>query len=256
MNITIVGTLLGLLMAAIPLYVFYVVGAKSLRTLLLSVVRMLTQMAFASFYLYWLYGHANGWLAALWLLLMVLLTVVLVLPRSRLRPKLMFLPVTGSLLMSTLIVGFYLLTAVLRVDDALSVRWLVPVMGTLLAIEGETCPLLLREYFVGLKRFSSTYYYHLGNGKPWWQAVMPMLRRSFERGFVRLTRQMAPAGLLLLPLLLTGQLLGGVDVLSAAAATVMLILGGLCASVQTLLFVVVVSHRFFIDKRGKLTIDR
>ena len=253
MNITVLGIILGLLPALLPLYVLYALGAKSFRPMAIGAVRMVVQLALVALYLFWLFKADSVWLSALWLLVMVLVAVALTLPRARLRPRLMLLPVAASVLVSTLVVGFYLLLAVVQADDVLAVRWLVPVMGALLAIESETCPLVLREYFVGLSRFSSTYYFHLGNGYPWWKAVMPMLSRAFDRGLMRMASRMTITGLVMLPLLLTGLLLGGADVLSAVVATAAILFGGLCASVLTVVLVIIVSHRLIIDKRGKLS---
>ena len=253
MNITVLGIALGLLPTLLALYVLYAIGAKSFRPMAVGAVRMLVQLSLVALYLFWLYKADSVWLSVGWLPAMVLLSVTLTLPRARLRPRLMLLPVAASLLVSTLMVGFYLLLAVLQVDDALAARWLVPVMGALLAIQSETCPLVLREYFVGLKRFSSTYYFHLGNGYPWWKAVMPILSRAFDRGLLRLASRMTLAGLVMLPLLLTGLLLGGAGVVPAVVATAAILLGGLCASVLTVVLVIIVSHRLIIDKRGKLS---
>ncbi|MBR3122673.1 MAG: hypothetical protein IKH48_00730, partial [Prevotella sp.] len=48
-------------------------------------------------------------------------------------------------------------------------------------------------------------------------------------------------------------LLGGAGVVPAVVATAAILLGGLCASVLTVVLVIIVSHRLIIDKRGKLS---
>ena len=253
MTITILGFILGILLLAVPLYMFYMSGARLLRPSAMSLLRMFVQTALIGALLWWLYEADHWALTLCGLLVISLLAALLTARRGRLRRSLMLLPVWGGMFVSVLLTSLYLEAFVLRVDGSLfAARWLMAVGGALLAASAAILEVSLREYFVGLVRFRTTYYYRVGNGARWYQAVMPIVRRAFERSYRPVLARVAVMGVVIMPFLMSGLLMGSVPPIQAAAATAVMICAALFCSVLAFVVIVVLSHRFVIDKRGAL----
>ncbi|MBR3472097.1 MAG: ABC transporter permease [Prevotella sp.] len=252
MDMTIVSTLLGVLLLAFPLYAFYLSGARLVRQSVMALCRMLVQVSLTGC-LVWALDVVNHWsLGVAALLLLSLFAAWMTARRGRLRRTKMLLPLWLCLFVASLATALYLETVVLRVEHPFDGRWLLAVGGAMLAAATSVLEVSLREYFVGLVRFSSTYYYKVGNGARWYQAVMPIVRRAVERSYRPSLARVSMLGLFVMPFLMSGLLMGGVHVLQAAAATIAIVAGGAFCSMLAFVLVVFVSHRFVIDKRGSL----
>ena len=236
MTITILGFILGMLLLAVPLYMFYLSGARLLRPSAMSLLRMFVQTALIGALLWWLY-EADHWSLTLCGLLMIsLLAALLTARRGRLRRSLMLLPVWGGMFVSVLLTSLYVEAFVLRVDGSLfAARWLMAVGGALLAASAAILEVS-----------------RVGNGARWYQAVMPIVRRAFERSYRPVLARVAVMGIVIMPFLMSGLLMGSVPPIQAAAATAVMICAALFCSVLAFVVIVVLSHRFVIDKRGAL----
>lgn len=252
MKLSILGLCLSLLFIAVPAWCFVTLRVKTLRTMLLSLVRMLMQVALVGLLYFGVSAAQSGVLSVLAVLLLTFFSTLYIVRRARLRRR-MLLPVWGSLSVVVVAVTLFVLALVVRVDNLLDARWLLPMAGVVLALSVEGCSVALREYFVGLVRFSSTYFYYIGNGKSWLGAVQPMLKRAFERSCLPAARRMAVMGLFVFPLFLGGLCIGGMEIWQAAVLTVLTEVAAFCTYVLVVMLVVVVAQRFVISKRGKLT---
>jgi len=253
MDILFWRTLLGLLLVILPIYVFFALKVKTLGTSLVVLLRMIIQMGLAGLYMHMLMLADSSLLNIMWLVLMTGLTAWMMVKRARLTTRLALLPVWGGVFVSVLLITLYLLLLVLHVEHLLYTQWLVPVSGILMAGITEAVTLGLREYFVGMVRFSDHYYYQLGNGASWLQAISPILKRAFERAFMRDFSRTAVMGFAVLPILFCALMMMGVDPLKAAVVTVVMAVATWATAVLTLILVVVISRGVIMDKRGKLT---
>ncbi len=252
MEMTMIGTVLGLLLLAVPLYVFAALKVKILRLAATAIVRMLVQLALTGMYMHWMFRFNHVVLNVLWLVVMTFTAAWMVARQGKLRRTRMLLPVWGSLLASVLLVGMYVLFLVVRPGNVWDARWLVPIAGILLAGCVNVNAVALREYFVGLVRFSDTYYYKVGNGATWLQAVAPIVKRALERAYLPALAHLSALGIVLIPFMLSGMLVAGFQPWESVALTAVMVAAILCTSVASLLITIVVSHRKVIDKRGKL----
>ncbi len=253
MDSLIVRVLFGLLLLVIPLYLFYAIALKRLNTFIVSVVRMVVQLALVGMYMYWLFDQNNVWLNLLWLLLMSGVTTGMVVQQARLSYKTAFFPLFVSVFISTLAISLYILKLVMNIENLFTARWFIPVNALFLSLSAATISLVLREYYVGLVRFREHYYYKVGNGATWIQAVTPILRRAFDRGYLSVSHHLSLTGIVIFPGLLIGLLLMGVDPWYAVVTTVVLLVATLAFQVLAILLSVFLTHRIVTTVRGQLT---
>ena len=180
MTLSYVSLLLGLLLLVVPGYMLYAYDRLTLRQAALSVVRMTVQLSAMGGCLWGLYRFDSVWLNLLWIMVLVLAATFLVVSRTRVRSRVLFLPVFLATLVSTLLVSLYVLYAVLRPESPLSARWFVPVSGVLTAHVMTTIIHALRTYFDSLTQDSQPYYTLLGNGATRLRALAPYITRALK----------------------------------------------------------------------------
>ncbi len=248
-----VRVLFGLLLLVIPLYLFYAIGLKRLNTFVVSVVRMAVQLALVGMYMYWLFDQNSVWLNLLWLLLMSGVTTGMIIQQARLNYKVAFLPLFVSVFVSSLAVSLYVLKLVMNLDQVFTARWFIPVNVLFLSLSAETLGLVLREYFIGLVRFREHYYYKVGNGASWIQAVAPILRRALDRVYLSVSHQLSLTGIIVFPGLLIGLLMMGVNPWYGVLTTGLLLIATLAFQVIAVLLSVFLTRRIVTTVRGQLT---
>ena len=141
----------------------------------------------------------------------------------------------------------------MNIDELFISRWSIPVNALFLSLSAETIGLVLREYYIGLVRFREHYYYKVGNGATWIQAIAPILRRALDRGYLAVSHQLSLTGLVVFPGVLLGLLMMAVDPWYAVVTTIVLLIATLAFQVLAILLSVFLTHRVVTTVRGQLT---
>jgi putative ABC transport system permease protein len=251
MNISILSIILGLLLLALPAYLLARLDMPLLVRAAKATVRMMIQMAVVGALLWALWQAETLWVSLLWVALTIVAAAWLLVKRTRLQQKLLFMPVCGGLLAGVLVVGAYLLL-VLRLEQPFSTRWIVPVGGVLLAHVLTTNTRAVSAYFEALKTDTLSYYTQLGNGASRLVALTPYVRQALRSMMEPTVSSLAVMGLFALPMLLVGLLLGGVTPVQATILFVLLVVAGITASVLALMVTLWLADKKAFNKRGEL----
>ena len=161
-----------------------------------------------------------------------------------------------SMFLSSFTVTILALTVIIAVDPWYAPRYAIPLLGMLL---GNT----MNGIAIGLDRLTATAWDQrtvlegrLILGADWSQAIDPIRRESIRSGLIPIINSMAAAGLVSLPGMMTGQILGGNPPMEAVKYQILimfLIAGG--TGLGTLAAVWIGSRRLF-DERQRLRLDR
>ena len=243
---------LGLLLLLIPAGALYLFDRSLLRTLGIAVARMAVQLFVLCLIVWVLVKYDKIWLSLLWLVLLAVVSGVLALRRMKLSIAQFLLPVSAGLLVSTLIVGAYLLWVCLPAENGFGARWFVPVMALLVGHDMTTIIRGLSTYQSALKADEQQYEFLRGNGTNHLQAVLPFVRRALQQVFAPTAANLSVMGLYAMPLLLCGIFIAGVAPINAFVVTLQLIFGCLAASVIALAVTLWLADRQLFDKFGKL----
>ncbi|MFH2091396.1 MAG: ABC transporter permease [Pseudomonadota bacterium] len=174
-----------------------------------AIVRMCLQLSFVGLYLEFLFRFNSAWLNVAYLLIMVSIACHSIILSSNLKVRLFFIPVFFSLFIPFSIVLLFFNGVVVRIDNLFEAKYLIPIGGMLLG----NC---LRSIIVGLDRFYSgvhkdekTYQYSLSLFGSRIPALKPYFKESFLAAIAPRIASMATIGLVSLPGMMTGQILGG-----------------------------------------------
>ena len=198
-----------------------------------ALTKGLVQLLIFSLIAWGVYKVDNIWVSTGWLLVMAVWVGFLVINKCKLTIQSYLFPTSAGLFVGVLLIGLWLLVAVLPIDD-LSARWFIPVMAVLL---GHSAAMLVRglgNFVTMLQRNRGQYDFMLGNGASQWQALVPFMRTSLLAILSPTIANLSALALASLPLLFCGMLLGGFTPINAFAMMVYAVLGCIASSVSAL----------------------
>ncbi len=182
---------------------------------LIAVVRMTVQLLFVGFYLQVVFEWNNFWLNAAWLLVMIAVADASIVRGCGLRLARFALPVFIALLAGTLVPLLFFMGPILRQANWLEAQYVIPIGGMILG----NC---LRADIVGVTRFYRSirdgeplFLHHLAQGARLSEAAAPFLRDAAQAALAPTVASMATIGLVSLPGMMTGVILGGADPMTA-----------------------------------------
>lgn len=229
----ILHTILALLLLILPLGALYLLDRPSMKPFATALTKGFIQLLIFSLIVWAVYKVDNIWLSIGWLLVMAVWAGFLVITKCKLTILQYLFPASVGLFGGTLLVGLWLLVAVLPIDH-ISARWFLPVMAVLL---GHSASMLVRginNFVTMLQRNRGQYDFLLGNGASQWQALMPFIRTSLLATLSPTIANLSALALVSLPLLFCGMLLGGFAPINAFAMMLYSVLGCIASSVLAL----------------------
>jgi len=207
--------LAALALLIIPVAVSFWLKLGIVKEILLASGRMGVQLFFAGFYLSWLFNYDSAWVNSGWLLVMMVVAALTTVQKSQLRPGMIFLPVCLSTIAGTLSVVLFFNTFIVRIDHIFEARYLVVLGGMILgnALSGNI--VALTYFYQSLKERQSRYLFWIGNGATLFEAILPHFREAVIRSLKPMLARMATIGIVAIPGMMTGQMLGGASPLVA-----------------------------------------
>ena len=179
------------------------------RVIALSLVRMTVQLGLVGAYLKTLFVLNDPWLNGLWILVMLVVADLSILRRAGLKRRYFFLATFMAVAVSVLFTIAYLLLWVIKPELLYDARYLIPLTGMVLGncLQGNV--IALERFYTGLRKNETEYLTYLLLGATRWEAVLPYFREAIRSAINPMLASMATMGLVALPGMMTGQILGG-----------------------------------------------
>lgn len=229
----ILHTILALLLLIIPFGALYMMDRPSIRPFATALVRGIIQLLVFSLIVWGVYKINSTWTNIIWFIAMTIWGGFIVVNKCHLSIKNYLLPASAGLFGGALIVGLWLLVAVLPIEG-ITTRWFIPIMAVLL---GHSAAMLVRglsNFATMFQRNRAQYDFLLGNGASPWKALMPFLRTSLLAILSPTIANLSTLALATLPLLFCGMLIGGFAPINAFAVMLYAIIGCTASSVLSL----------------------
>ncbi|PKH54883.1 ABC transporter permease [Shewanella sp. Choline-02u-19] len=185
------------------------------KEMLSAVARMLVQLVLVGVYLQYLFELNSLSVNLLWLLLMLLIGASAIVSKAKLSRKLLYLPVLAGLSLGLFPVLWLMIVYLLAPEPLYSAQYLIPAAGMLLGncLSGNI--VALQRLFGAFEDRKTEYEGALALGATAYQAALPFIQSAMQQSFAPILASMATTGLVTLPGMMTGQILGGVDPLIA-----------------------------------------
>ncbi len=231
------------LLLIIPVVILYYLNTGLTRTIFIAALRMTLQLGFVAVYLEVIFSLNSIWLNLLWILVMMVAANVNILTGSGLKVKRFFMPVFAGLLMGgSLIIGFFVFLAI-RPEPVYDARYLIPISGMILGNCLRANVISLERFYSGLRKNEKEYLTYLLMGASLHEATRPFVQESVKPALAPTLSTMATVGLVSLPGMMTGQILGGSDPTVAIKYQVAIMISIFTATVLTAILNLYMSMR-------------
>lgn len=254
-NIEISGLVFGILLMVPCVLIIWRLRLGFNRQLIISVARMLVQLGFVAAYLKYIFLLNNILVNLAYIFLMVLFAAFSGIRNSSLRLKKLLVPTFVSMFIPTMVTLLYFNAMIIKLDNIFEADVLIPIGGLMLGNILKSNIVALKSFFSMARKEEKTYFYLLAAGANRKEAVRPFLKEAIRMAMAPNIATMATVGLVSLPGVMTGQILGGSDpVLSVKYQIMVMVIiffTSLFSNILQLLFAV---HQGF-DDHDKLRKD-
>jgi putative ABC transport system permease protein len=194
---------------AVPFFISFYLRLHIIKPALISVFRMTIQLSFVGFYLEYLFRYNNPWVNIAWVLIMMLVANWTVVTRARLKLTRFFLLVFCGLLAGTAFVVGFLLFLTIRPQPLWDAHYLVPITGMILGNCLRANVISLERFYSSVREREKEYNTYLLLGATLREAANPFVRPAVKAALSPTISTMATIGIVSLPGMMTGQILGG-----------------------------------------------
>jgi putative ABC transport system permease protein len=193
----------------LPWILLWLIGLRLSRDIGISILRMSIQLMLVGIYLKTLFDLNNPWLNGLWILVMLIVADLTILRRAGLKARYFALATFAAIASSILFSTGYLVILVIQPTHFYDARYIVPLSGMILGncLQGNV--IALERFYSALRKNENEYATFLMLGATRWEAVRPYFRDAVKAAINPTIAGMATMGLVSLPGMMTGQILGG-----------------------------------------------
>lgn len=228
---------------------------RLLKPVLVAAVRMGVQLFLVGLFMGYVFDANRLWLTILWVAVIIAAADGTLVARCPLRAKYLVLPGALSILVGMAAVIVFIVAGVLHECPFLDARTTIPLAGMITGNCMKQCVVGLRSFYRGISSHRKRYLYALALGATPSEARRPFLRDALEDAFSPQIANMATTGLVALPGMMTGVMIGGASPMAAVQYQWLLMTGILAATSITLVIALELSARRAFLPSGALRDD-
>ena len=240
------------LMLLLPLFLFHRWQLGLNRILVEAVLRMTLQLAVVGIYLQTLFNYQSLGLNILWLSLMVLVAGYSICRRAEVNIRKVIPAVVTGLLVALLVVLPAMLAGVIQAAPWWQAQYMIPVAGMLLGNCLTANVLALERWYSGLKEKQNEYQFYLSLGAP--NPVRPFIKTAVKAALSPQLASMTTLGIVSLPGMMTGQILGGTEPLLAVKYQLAIMVAIFLSATLSVATSLAVVSRYAFNRYGQLVI--
>ncbi|MBQ9678328.1 MAG: ABC transporter permease [Prevotella sp.] len=237
MNITILHVIIGVLLLIVPAVILFRLDRRFLRQSATVIGRLAVTLAVLALLLYYVFLWDRAWINILWVLLSSGVATAVYC-----RKRWQSVPLYASMTVVTFVTGVIVqwLIGAHRLFEAST---FIPVMTMLQAEALFVCRRGITTYVLERRSHAELDEYLRGNGASRLEALRPFLTKAITRAFAPVLSQLLLVGLVFVPSLLAGLLMGGVSVLQAMGLLVIMTCAALCSTMLILVLSIYIYTR-------------
>lgn len=249
-DISLFSMFLCFLLLLLPYLIDYYLKLNLVKSILISVSRMVFQLAFIGIFLTFLFDYNNDLLNLIWVIIMLIFAAHAVVTTSKIRLDSTLIPVTISIIIANIPILLYFNALVLNLPNILDARYLIPIAGMLLGNSLKSNIVGVSDFCSNLLRNEHRYMYRLSMGATKYEAVMLYLRKSIIAAMKPTIANMATIGIVFLPGMMTGQILGGSSPMLAIKYQIAIMIVIFVSSIISILLCNIMLIKYGFDKYG------
>jgi len=214
-DISIISLLLCSLLLVVPFAASILFRLGTTRSMIFAVLRMVVQLFLIGLFLKYLFIWNNAFVNVTWLVTMIGVATFNVTNKIKLKLGVFIFPTFIAFVAATIFVLLYITTFVLRLESIVDARFFVVIGGMLLGNSLRGNIIGIDNFYSLLRRNTNRYQYRLAMGATVLEALLPYFKNSLRSALQPTIATMATMGIVFLPGMMTGQILGGLSPLLA-----------------------------------------
>jgi len=203
------------LLLAFPLTIMLWYRIPMIGETVTALVRMTVQLIFVGLYLQVIFELNILWLSAVWLLVMVTVADVSIVRSCSLRLRPIALPLLAALATGTAIPLLLFVGLILRRPNLMDAQYAIPIGGMILGNCLRANIVGIRTFYDGIRTGEKAFLQSLAQGALLHEATRPYLRKACQAALAPTVATMTTIGLVALPGMMTGAILGGASPVTA-----------------------------------------
>jgi putative ABC transport system permease protein len=251
-DISLINLIIGFSILIIPLAIFLYYRVKLVKDMLISTLRMVVQLSLVAVYMEWIFKLNNAWVNSAWVIIMVLVSAYTSVSRGKINRKVFIIPFAMAILISLLIIDSFFLGLIIRLDYIFDARYFIPISGMILGNSLNHNIVGLSNYFDNFDARKELYYFMLTNSGNPRMALRPFIQEALIKGLNPLLAAMSVMGLISLPGMMTGQILGGASPATAIKYQIMIMIAIFVGCTLSLMMSLWYSNIKIFDKYGNI----
>ena len=250
-DIGIIHLIVGVFLMTIPIVGFLYFKLRIIKETLIAIVRMIIQLSLVALYLEYIFEWNNAFINSAWVIAMVLVGTFTTIKRSGLSYKHFVFPFFISGLTSIFIVDIFFLGFIIQLDYVFDARYFIPISGMILGNALNHNIVGISHYFTRLQKEQELYFFLLVNTNSKKISLLPYIQSAIKSGLNPLIATMSVLGLISLPGMMTGQILGGSSPVVAIKYQILIMIAIFVGCSFNLMVSIIMSNRFVFDSYGK-----
>ncbi|MDX2054915.1 MAG: iron export ABC transporter permease subunit FetB [Polyangiaceae bacterium] len=226
------------------------------KRLAVASVRSVVQLGLIGFVLEWVFSLERWYLVVAVFASMVVNAGVAAVQRTERRFSGIWQTGLFAVTLSSVVTTFVVVEVVIGVDPWYSPRYVIPLLGMVLGNALTGLSLTLDRVMADLDEKRDQVEGRLALGATIWQACRPHVREAVRLGMVPVLNSMAVVGIVSLPGMMTGQILGGASPIEAVKYQLVVMFMIACATSLGAIAAAMLCFRFLVTTDHQLDVAR
>ena len=193
----------------IPLILIAVLRLGILRDTIYSALRMTAQLFLIGLYLKYIFDLNSLLLNAVWMIAVILVADYSILKQAGLKRNIFFTRIFFGTLFASASITLIFVMAIIQPDPLYDARYLIPIFGMTLGNCMRGNVISLERFYGGLRKNEREHITSMLSGATLYESITPFLRNALLTALNPMIATMATMGIVSLPGMMTGQILGG-----------------------------------------------
>ncbi|MBW1730885.1 MAG: ABC transporter permease [Deltaproteobacteria bacterium] len=251
-DLSIDGLVIYYMLLIIPLGLMLWLHIPMVGKTLVSIVRMTLQLAFVGLYLQVVFKINSPWLNSLWLVVMVGVADFSIIRGCGLRLSRFASPLFAALVVGTAVPLLFFVGPLLKRPNLMDAQYVIPIGGMILGNCLRADIIGIKNFYSSLQKGEKAFLHSLAQGARLKEAILPYLRDACEAALMPTVATIATIGLVALPGMMTGVILGGANPVTAIKYQIAIMIAIFTGTAITVVLAIIMTIKTSFTSYGVL----
>ena len=236
----------------IPIFLAYFLKVKIIRQLVVAALRMTGQLFVVGLALVYFFDLESRVANICWVIAMIVFAALSSINSSDLKIRQFFTPVFSAFFISTSLILVFFNGVLIGLDNIFEARYLIVIGGMLMGNSLKGNIIGISRFYESIKNEELRYLNQIALGANQYEALLPFFRESLTAALKPFIATMATMGLVFLPGMMTGQIIGGEEPIVAIKYQIAIMIAVFVATTLSVTLTIFFSFRQCFNSYGVL----